>query len=77
MMNQIKQQFMEKVNEKFDGMSTIGSGHSLKKVVSGQLTLYKGKKMRGSSYIATPDEISNANCGLVNIRNDDQKCFQW
>ena len=33
--------------------------------------------MRGSSYIATPDEISNANCGLINIRNDDQKCFQW
>ena len=75
--DKIERQFMEKVNEKFDDMSTIGSGHSLKKVISGQLTLYKGKKMRGSSYIATPDEISNANCGLVNIRNDDQKCFQW
>ena len=35
------------------------------------------KTIRGSSYIPTPAKFSSPKCGLVNIRNTDNKCFKW
>jgi hypothetical protein len=33
--------------------------------------------IRGSSYIPTPVKFAHPKCGLVNIRNTDDKCFKW
>jgi len=33
--------------------------------------------MRGASYIPTPEPYTNPKCGLINIQNDDDKCFYW
>jgi hypothetical protein len=41
------------------------------------LESYDIKPVRGSSYIPTPEKYSNAKCGLINIRNEDQECFKW
>jgi hypothetical protein len=41
------------------------------------LIYFPNKKLRGSSYIPTPEKYSNSNCGLINIKNNDQKCFKW
>ena len=30
-----------------------------------------------STYIDLPDELKNSRKGLINIRNDDNKCFLW
>ena len=30
-----------------------------------------------STYIELPDEIKNSKKGLINIKNDDNKCFFW
>ena len=38
---------------------------------------YKIKAARGSSWIPTPERYSNAKCGLINIKNEDQECFRW
>jgi hypothetical protein len=32
---------------------------------------------RASSYIPTPERFSNPKCGLINIRNTDQRCFAY
>ena len=31
----------------------------------------------GSSYIELPIELKNPKRGLINIKNNDQKCFLW
>ena len=33
--------------------------------------------MTGSTYIELPDELKNSRKGLINIQNDDNKCFLW
>jgi hypothetical protein len=38
---------------------------------------FKIKAARGSSWIPTPERYSNAKCGLINIKNEDQECFKW
>ena len=39
--------------------------------------VYKIKPPRGSSYIPTPATFANPNSGLINIKNNDNKCFKW
>ena len=41
------------------------------------ISIYEIKKARVGSYIPTPTPYNNANCGLVNIRNDDDMCFKY
>ena len=36
----------------------------------------KIKAARRSSWIPTPERYSNAKCGLINIKNEDQECFK-
>jgi hypothetical protein len=38
---------------------------------------YEIKPSRGSSYIPTPAPYNNAKCGLINIKNADDKCFSY
>ena len=33
--------------------------------------------MSGSSYAKLPAELGNSKKGLINIKNNDQKCFLW
>ena len=33
--------------------------------------------MIGSTYTEWPDELKNSRKGLINIQNDDNKCFLW
>ena len=73
----VESDFMKKIDDKYDALEMIGSGLSLDRVIYCKLTFYKGKKLRGSSYIETPKAISNSKCGLVNIRNTDNECFKW
>ncbi len=54
-----------------------GSGWSLKKVVGLFMTTYTQKPSRGSSYIPTPPALCNSKLGLVNIKNEDQECFEY
>ena len=40
------------------------------------LVYLKTRPLRGSSYIPTHEKYSNPKCGLINIRNEDQECFE-
>ena len=33
--------------------------------------------LKGSSYIPLPVELRNSSRGLVNLKNEDNKCFRW
>ena len=39
--------------------------------------VYQTKNSRGSSYIPTPIRYSNSRCGLINNKNEDDKCIYW
>jgi len=41
------------------------------------ISCYSVKPPRASSYIPTPAPYNNPKCGLVNIQNKDNLCFQW
>jgi predicted component of type VI protein secretion system len=41
------------------------------------ITCYTINPPRAASYIPTPSPYNNPKCGLVNIQNDDNKCFMW
>ena len=54
-----------------------GSEWRIYKVLFLYIQCFTIKPQRGSSYIPVPSPFNNAKCGLINIKNDDQKCFQW
>ena len=59
------------------GGKPIGSGWALVSFNKLSIDIFETKALRASSYIPTPEEYSNSMCGLVNIQNDDELCFQW
>ena len=56
--------------------STGGSGFVVQKVDHLDININKFKPIRGSSYIATPAALVGNNF-LLNIRNNDNKCFAY
>ena len=54
-----------------------GSDWRVLKFLSFNITIFKTKPVRASSYIPTPEPYNNAKCGLINIQNQDQECFRW
>ena len=46
----------------------------IKKII---VHVFQTKASRGSSYIPTPENYKHAQCGLVNIQSDAEKCFYW
>ena len=53
------------------------SNLTLSKINYFAFDVYKIKPPRGSSYIPTPATFANPNSGLINIKNNDNKCFKW
>ena len=51
--------------------------HSINRIEKIIIVVYQTKKSRGSSYIPTPPPYDNSRCGLINIKNEDDKCFYW
>ena len=52
-----------------------GSGWTIKSVDNHYLNIVKYKPMNGSSYIKLPKELQNSVKGLINLKNNDNKCF--
>ena len=53
-----------------------GSGWYFKEIVHLEIHTVDFKPMRGSAYIPLPDWIMRKKA-IVNIRNNDEKCFLW
>ena len=54
-----------------------GSGWVVKEVIGHFINIVKYPPLRGNSYIKLPKELQNSMKGLINIQNQDDKCFMW
>ena len=61
----------------YEKMNLIGSGWSLVSINLHTTRIYEITQIGGASYIATPQTISSEKNGLVNIKNNDDRCFMW
>ena len=53
------------------------SGWTVKSIESQYINISTFKPLVGSSYIDLPVKLSNPRKGLINVKNNDQKCFLW
>ena len=68
-----KQQILNKIAQ----WVSEGSGWIIQSVDNHYLNVVKYQPMRGSSYIKLPQELRNSSKGLINMKNEDNECFQW
>ena len=54
-----------------------GSGWRFELVLLHNINIVSYFPLRGTSYIKLPEELRNPMKGLINIKNKDNRCFQW
>ena len=54
-----------------------GSGWFVELIESHYIKVLNYRPLSGSSYIKLPVELRSSKKGLINIKNNDQKCFLW
>ena len=54
-----------------------GSGWTVKEVINQYLNVSSYLPLSGSTYVKFPKELSHPMKGLINIQNNDNKCFLW
>jgi len=59
-----------------DNWNSRGSGFVLDHIKKFIICITKFRPMHGSSYFEAPEFIKNKKC-IINVKNDDQKCFKW
>ena len=69
-------EMVDQINNSIQIFSTGGSGFVVQKIDHLDININKFKPIRGSSYIATPAALAGNNF-LLNIRNNDNKCFAY
>ena len=54
-----------------------GSGWIIESIESQYINISTFRPLSGSSYLTLPIELNYPRKGLINIKNNDQKCFLW
>ena len=54
-----------------------GSGWIIELIKSQYINISTYRPLSGSSYIKLPVELKSTKKGLMNIKNNNQKCFLW
>ena len=54
-----------------------GSGWIVELIESQYINISTYRPLSGSSYVKLPAELRSSKKGLINIKNNDQKCFLW
>ena len=62
---------------KIDCWISEGSGWIIESIESQYVNISTYRPLLGNSYIELPIELNHPRKGLINIRNNDQKCFSW
>ena len=62
---------------RLDNWISHGSGWIAEKIYSQYLNISFYLPLSGSTYIKLPDELKHPMKGLINIQNNDNKCFMW
>ena len=72
----IPSQMMKEILEKISVFQMNGSGWYFEEVSSLEIHIVDYKPIKGSSYIPLPDIIMKKK-SIINIQNNDNKCFLW
>jgi len=59
-----------------DNWNSRGSGFVLDRITKFMICITIFRPMHRSSYSEAPEYIKNKQC-IINVKNDDQKCFIW
>ena len=54
-----------------------GSGWVIEAILNHYINVVSYIPLRGNSYILLPKELKNSKKGLINLKNEDNKCFLW
>ncbi|CAC5365506.1 unnamed protein product [Mytilus coruscus] len=66
----------QKQFKSFDEYIARGSGWTLKQVINMELHTIQFRPIGGSSYFRIPETLEKSHA-IINIKNDDKKCFLW
>ena len=67
----------ELIKERIAKWVTLGSGWIIDEVKNHYVSIVKYDPLSGSSYIPLPKNLRNSMKGLINIKNEDDKCLLW
>ncbi|CAB4031136.1 uncharacterized transposon-derived, partial [Paramuricea clavata] len=62
---------------RIETFQNLGSNWIILNIESHYVNIAMYKPLKGSSYMKLPADISNPKCGLINMKNEDNKCFIW
>ena len=62
---------------RIDNWINEGSGWVIESVNKEYVNISIFSPLSGSSYIKLPNKLKNSMKGLINIKNNDNKCFLW
>ena len=67
----------EEIRNKIADWLLEGSNWVIELILDHYLNIIGYTPLRGSSYIKLPKELRNPMKGLINLQNEDEKCFLW
>ena len=67
----------ELIKERVAQWLSLGSGWTIDEVKNHYVSIVKYDPLSGSSYIPLPKKLRNSMKGLINIKNEDDKCLLW
>ena len=62
---------------RIDNWINEGSGWIVELIESQYINILTYRPLSRSSYLKLPVELKSPKTGLMNIKNNDQKCFLW
>ena len=67
---------IQKMSESLESYLRNSSGWNIRKVINLIIHSVIYSPIKGSSYIKLPTSLARSRC-IINIKNEDQKCFLW
>ena len=62
---------------RIDNWVNEGSGWMIESIEAGYVNISIYSPLIGKTYIKLPDKLKNPMKGLINLKNNDNKCFLW
>lgn len=75
--NWFRNNVVDPIMSHIDQLQENGSGWTLHEIINLTVNINKHVMFSGSSYISLPADIDKNEKSIVNVRNDDSKCFLW
>ena len=77
MINGLITEAEEEIRNKIADWLSEGSNWVIELILEHYLNIIGYTPLSGNSYIPLPKKLQNSKKGLINLKNEDDKCFQW